>query len=207
MRLRHRRAGVAQEVPGRIDEGVHGVGLAARRARRTSGSCTRRTRRSCRADCRCHRAPDPPAARTGSCSSGTGTSPQPGAVDERNRAAPVALARNAPVAQAALHALGAAGPCASSAAAMASTARLEVKAGEFAGVHRDAVLAVRVLPGRGDRLVGARGRRAPPCAMGRCPSRRELEIALIVRRHAHDGALAVAHQHVVGDPHLAPARR
>ena len=32
------RAGVAQEVPGRIDEGVHGVGFAPRRARRTAGS-------------------------------------------------------------------------------------------------------------------------------------------------------------------------
>ena len=29
---------------------------------------------------------------------------------------------------------------------------------------------------------------------------RESEIALVVRRHSHDGASAVGHQHVVGDP-------
>jgi hypothetical protein len=42
---------------------------------------------------------------TGSWSSGTGTSPQVFAVDDRDRAAPVALAGNAPVAQAELHLL------------------------------------------------------------------------------------------------------
>ena len=47
----------------------------------------------------------PRAARTGSCSSGTGTSPHVGAMDDRDRAAPVALARDAPVAQAPLHLL------------------------------------------------------------------------------------------------------
>jgi hypothetical protein len=42
---------------------------------------------------------------TGNWSSGTGTSPQVFAVDDRDRAAPVALAGNAPVAQAELHLL------------------------------------------------------------------------------------------------------
>src|SRR5690349_22557037 len=32
----------------------------------------------------------------------------------------------------------------------------------------------------------------------------ERPVALVVRRHRHDGAGAVAHQHIVGDPHRQP---
>ena len=71
-------AGVAQEVPGGIDEGVHGVGFAPRGSRHSAGTRTRRTRPVARADCRCHRAPGSPAAPPAARSSGTGTSPQPG---------------------------------------------------------------------------------------------------------------------------------
>jgi hypothetical protein len=36
---------------------------------------------------------------------------------------------------------------------------------------------------------------------------REVEIALVVRRHAHHGALAVAHENVVADPDGQASRR
>jgi hypothetical protein len=85
-------------VPGRVDEGVHGVGLAPRR-RRTSGRRSRGSRPRLLSGL-----PEPSGTQssgstTGNWSSGTGTSPH-FAVDERDRAAPVALARDAPVAQA-----------------------------------------------------------------------------------------------------------
>jgi hypothetical protein len=38
------------------------------------------------------------------------------------------------------------------------------------------------------------------CLIGEAVLLRELEVALVVRGHAHHGAFAVAHQHVVADP-------
>ena len=66
------RVEVAQEVPGGVDEGVHRVGLAARRRRRTSG-------RSCR--------PSPRPPRAGSC---------PSARSPRRRAARPGAGRRGP---------------------------------------------------------------------------------------------------------------
>ena len=96
------RAAVAQEVPRRFDEGIHRIGLAARRlaAFRTGAFIKRR--------------------HLGQRTAGTGDRhvfrqndwqllvrhrhvAAVRAMDDRNRATPVALARNAPVAQAELH--------------------------------------------------------------------------------------------------------
>ncbi len=133
---------------------------------------------------------------TGSWSSGTGTRPQPLAVDDRDRAAPVALAREQPVAQA------------------VADGRLRLAAlGERVDDRllrlrcRQAVEAVRV----DEHLVlGVRGVRA---GLGRLavgglhdsPDRQpvldgEVVVALVVRGNGHDRARPVPHQHVVGDP-------
>ena len=92
---------VAQEVPGRVDERVHRVRLAARRAaadraRRVHPVLRRGQRRAALAA----RSPRRRAAATGRSSSGTGHDAVLVAVDDRDRAAPVALAREQPVAQA-----------------------------------------------------------------------------------------------------------
>ena len=91
-------------------------------------------------------------------------------------------------------------PRCSSAAAIASIAAARGQAGELARVDQHAVLGVGGLPLR---RRPARRRRVADCTtvrIGNAVALRELEIALIVRRHAHDRALAVGHQHVVGDP-------
>ena len=119
-------------------------------------------------------------------------------MDERDGTTPVALARDAPVAQAILGALAAesaffqgGGDCVN--------CGLEREAGELPGVDGEAVFGVGRIPGRLHTLVG-------PCHgahHGRDAQvvlRRELEVALVVGGHAHDRALAVAHEHVVGDP-------
>ena len=122
------------------------------------------------------------------------------AVDDRDRRTPVALARDAPVAQPPLDLL------------VAETLGLEVGRDRvrgvlvvepvvLAGVHADAVLLVGVplFPGVGAvRLAGHRDHLLDRQAV----LLREREIALVVRRDAHHGALAVPHQHVVADPDL-----
>ncbi len=103
----HRRvvagAGVAEEVPGRVHEGVHRVGLAPRRAAALRAGAVEERFAPARAGCRCRRARGPRAAPPATAR------PAPAArrsraVDQRDRAAPVALARDAPVAQAPVHA-------------------------------------------------------------------------------------------------------
>jgi hypothetical protein len=120
-------------------------------------------------------------------------------VDDRDRAAPVALARNAPVAQAELHLLVA-----------------EALGGEVGGdgVDRGFVAEAVVLAGI-DQLAVAlsayHSAQASVAEKGFAADGDDLldrqavllgegEIALVVRRHGHHGAVAVAHQHVVADP-------
>jgi hypothetical protein len=121
------------------------------------------------------------------------------AVDDGDRAAPVALARDAPVAQAPLHllftdALG----CQVGGDGVHGGVIAEAVV--FARIDADAVLAaVPLLPGvqavglvaHGDDLFD-----------GQVVLLGEGEVALVMGRHAHHGAVAVAHQHVVADPHL-----
>ena len=100
-RLRVRR-GEAREIPGRVDEGVHGVGLAQRRAAALRAGDVppgrmpvERIARPVELDVvgQLHRQV---LARHRHHAAGR-------AVDHRDRAAPVALARDAPVAQAVVH--------------------------------------------------------------------------------------------------------
>jgi hypothetical protein len=120
-------------------------------------------------------------------------------MDERDRRAPVALAGDAPVAQA---------PC--------RLLLAEALRGEVGGDRLDGASAVEAVVGAG-RDAAALGLVAVPVVPHRGGIRlpvhvdhlpdleavapREVEVALVVRRHAHHGALAVAHQHVVADPH------
>ena len=115
-------AGKAQEIPGRVHEGVHGVGLARRPGSGRTGAVAARN-----AFVAFSGLPLP---------SGTRSSRQhhrqlvvrhrhvaaDSAVDDRDRATPVALARNAPVAQPPVSLRLRPGPCASKRCAIASTA-------------------------------------------------------------------------------------
>ena len=94
------RVAEAQEVPRRVDEGVHGVGLApgraaADRAGRVQEALVEAPAATDRSGGTRRRRARGPA----SWSSGTGTDAVVGAVDDRDRAAPEALARDQPVAQ------------------------------------------------------------------------------------------------------------
>ena len=107
------------------------------------------------------------------------------AVDDRDRAAPVALARHRPVAQAV-------GDRRRAAALLAQPLDdlpdrlVGGQAGELAGVDQDLGL-----------LLDHRPNRQPVCLC-------ELAVALVVRGHGHDRARPVVHQHVVGDPDRDP---
>ena len=192
------RAGVAHEVPGRLDEGVHGVGFApgvaaALRAVALVELGHLRQRRAGAGDLDVLGQHDRQlVVRHRHVAAGL-------AVDDRDRAAPVALARNAPVAQAELDLLVA-----------------EVLGGEvggdgvdggfvaeavvFAGIDQLAALLVGVPLGPG--FVAERGFAVDGDDLldRQVVLQGEGEIALVVRRHGHHGAVAVAHQHVVADP-------
>ena len=134
---------------------------------------------------------------TGNCSSGTGTVPQLAAMNHRNRAAPVALPRNPPIAQPPGGAL------------LAQARALQIRRdGIDGGLKLQAVVHARIDAAS---MLGIPGR---PCVQGIFAARHvddrldrqmiffgEFEIPLIVRRHAHDRAVAVAHEHIVAHPH------
>jgi len=119
------------------------------------------------------------------------------AMDQRNRAAPVALTGNTPVTQAPLHLL-VAGILGFQIGGDGIDGGAVVQTVVLAGVDADAILAaIPFLPGIGiefvvadfydllDRQIVFLG---------------EAKVALVVRRHGHHGAIAVAHQYVVADP-------
>ncbi len=121
------------------------------------------------------------------------------AVDDRDRCAPVALARDEPVAQAEIH------------AALAEAfllrlvhdalhRRLDVEAAELRRVDEDAVLVrIRLRHLLELQLAVARLQRDDlRDAVLRC----EHPVARILRRHADDRARAVVREHVVRDPDL-----
>ena len=119
------------------------------------------------------------------------------AVDDRDRRAPVALARDEPVAQPVV---------ARSASPMPFAPRATRRSRRFAFLVSS--------PSNGPeftmhavtrRSVGLERRVLAPAAAittrtGRSYCCRELEVALVVRGHRHDRARAVVHQDVVGDP-------
>ena len=122
-------------------------------------------------------------------------------MDHRDGRAPVALAADQPIAQ----------PVVDRAFALAALLqpcdrRLDALALALAGRHAIQRAGVDhhalVRPGLGQ-LIGAdilARAAAPPGLIGRPNCLRELEVALVVRRHRHDRAGAIAHQHIVGDP-------
>ena len=92
-------------------------------------------------------------------------------------------------------------PFAARSAAMASTAGFVSQAVVLARVDAAAARLVRVpgLPGVGRERLAVDG---DHLLDRQAVFLREREVALVVRRHAHHRAVAVAHQHVVADPHL-----
>ena len=151
----------AQEIPRRIDEGIHGVGLAPRRA--TASRARRIDERGI--------AQQRIAAAVGHQVLGQHHRQllvrhrhlaAPLAVDQRNRTAPVALARDTPIAQAPLHAL--------SAQAVALERRRDridrharIQAGEFPRIDQHAGLGVRHCAIARPRPRSRRSRASPPC--------------------------------------------
>ena len=118
------------------------------------------------------------------------------AVDDRDRASPVTLAGDAPVAEAELFGAGSLAML-GQVTAMAALAGPLRHAGERAGVHQDAVLLV----GLGEAV----GRQRLPRGLDHHLDRQavlpgELEVPLVVGGHRHDRAGAVVHEDEVGDP-------
>ena len=195
------RIGEAREVPGRIDEGVHGVGLAARRPRRNAGRRHASRSDGGRAGCRARRRMTSSGKIDRQLLRRHRHDAAVLAVDDRDRAAPVALARDAPVAQAEIDlALGdrpAAAHLALEPARHLLLRLVDAHAVEEARVDQAAVAVIGGVGDREGRRVGA----------GRADHRRvaeavfvdEVEVALVVRRAAEDGAGAVFHQDEIGD--------
>src|SRR6185437_3400897 len=120
------------------------------------------------------------------------------AVNQWDRTTPIALPRNPPVTQPPLHAA----PAALGALELRGDGRdrlLRRQAAELLGVDQYSFLGVLGLPLVSDLCIGAAAR-AHHGADRQPVAARKLKVALIVRRHAHDRALAVAHQHVITDP-------
>ncbi len=117
------------------------------------------------------------------------------AVDDRDRRAPVPLAADQPVAQLVVDLLARQPLLAQPGDDRLERLARRRHAVEAPGVHHHTVARVRL----GERALGARRRRDHlddrQTVLGG-----ELEVALVVCRHGHDGAGAVAHQHVVADP-------
>ena len=123
------------------------------------------------------------------------------AVDNRNRAAPVALAGNAPVAQAVLG-FGFAGAECVQFGADGVEGSLKVQAVEFAAVDQAGAFfgAVPFVPVF--RVVGLRFVQFDYLLDGQAEFVGELEIALVVGGHGHHRAVAVAPQYIVCHPHF-----
>ncbi len=147
---------------------------------------------------------------TGRSFSGTGTMPQLGAINHRDRRAPVALPADAPIFQAEGHG-GFAEIFLLGKLRHLFDRLLGRHAAVLAGVHQQAVF----FDEGQDRLI-----RLTVSRIALAPRinnhldvqvilLRELVIALVVRRHRHDGARAVVEQHVVGHPdgHLLVVER
>ena len=117
-------------------------------------------------------------------------------MDDRDGAAPVALARDPPVAQPPLHLFFAQFLLCQ--AGGDGIDRLLVRQAVIGtGIDANAVVGVFRLPRPGHRVAE---RVADHRLHRQAVLVRELEIALVVRRHGHHRAFAVAHQHVIADP-------
>ena len=116
------------------------------------------------------------------------------AVDDRDRRAPVALARDQPVAQAVLH-RGSAPAVGVEVRGDRGLRLFRWRPVELPGVHEHARLEVGLRERRAVPVLGRdhHGDRQPE-QLG------ELEVTVVVRGHAHDRARAVRGECVVGDP-------
>ena len=190
-------AGEPREVPRRLHEGVEGVGVAAgvRAALRAGGLHELRKtgeRRAAALDVHVlgqhHREP---VVGDGDHAAGV-------AVHDGHRAAPVALARDAPVVEPVVDpANAAAGLLEPVRHAVEALAKRESRV--LAGVDDDGVLLVG--PRRGLYIhLGTVGR-GDDLADRQPVAERELVVALVVAGHRHHRAGAVAHEHEVRDPH------
>ena len=187
------RRRVAHEVPGRVDEGVHRVGLApsraaAGRAADVDPVLGRGQRRAALG-----RVVGDVGQHDRQLVVGHGDDPAALAVDDRDRAAPVALAREQPVAQAVVDR-----DVALALAIQPPDDRLQglavgqpVELG--VGVHQRPVARV----GLGLDVLAA----ADHLADGQVELARELVVTRVVGGDGHDRAGAVLHEHVVGDVH------
>ena len=173
---------VPEEVPARIDERVHRVGVAARAAAaRSDRPCS--TNRSCRAsgDSPPGRKSTSSGSSTGSWSSGTGDLAALRAVHDRDRRAPVALTRDQPVAQPVVD--GAARP------ALLPRATRRPSRSTRASARRRTGRSCTITPSCVERLGHRRRVQLLALGLDHDPDRQavlagELEVALVVRRHA-----------------------
>src|SRR5207249_9821412 len=120
------------------------------------------------------------------------------AVHDRDRRAPVALARDQPV----MEPVGDRGPADATLLRFGADRgfpHLAAHASERAAPHHDALADVRRLERR---VLGAVG--ADHLANLQSVLLREGEIALVVTGHRHDRARAVGGEHIVGDPDRNP---
>src|SRR5690606_18299347 len=190
------RTGVAGKIPGALDEGVHGVGLAPRRlaALRTAafvelGHLRQRAAGAVRHHIfgQYHR----------QLVIRNGYVPTLRAVDNRNRTAPGALTADGPVTQAVLGAR-----CAQLLLlehfANRGEGTVEIQPVEFVGVDQLPLFGIGILPGsRGAVAGGGADHRLDRQVV----AGGEFEVALVVGWNRHHRAFAVAHQYVVGDPY------
>src|SRR5690625_2872180 len=190
-------AGVAHEVPRRIHEGIHGVGFAtgicaALRAFAVQKGLVLFQRVSAAVGNQVFGQQDRKLG------FGHGNRAAIGAVNDGDGGAPVALARNAPVAQTPGD-LFVAQPLFNQVGGNGFNGFVAAQAVVFAGIDGAAVflVAVPVLPLPVGKVLAVDVDDLPD---GQAVLVGELEIAFVVRRHAHDGTVAIGHQDIVADP-------
>ncbi len=199
------RAGVARHIPARFHEGVEGIGFALGRAAavRAGGLAPGRIgldRRTGSGEFHVLRQYHRQLVfRYRHCAA-------LGAIDHRNRAAPVTLAAHAPVAQAVIDpalalalALEALGQCFEGAAEIQA-----IELGRIDQLQLAALVGVPIAPVGG--IPGLLFFVARLAQLDHLHDRQavlvgEFEIALVVAGNGHHRAGAVAHQHEVGHPH------
>src|SRR6266487_641685 len=188
---------IAQEVPGRADEGVHGIDLACSRTRTDGAGRVQELRlvaqRRLAGGFEMHvlRQQD------GQLLFWHGHCSVLGAVDNWDRRAPVALPANQPVSQA----IGdhePAGALFFQVPGDPGNGFISRYAVERARIDHDAQVLFGLRPCSGIARRLAFG--ANDFAYRNAEFTSELEVALVMRGNAHDRARTIAHQHVVGDP-------
>ena len=124
------------------------------------------------------------------------------AMDDRDRAAPIALPRNAPVAQAVIDWRWATGPVAARCSLLQAPRHFFLRLLDRHAVEEARIdhAAVAVIGGVGDdESLRVLARRADHRRVAEAVFVGEVEIALVVRRAAEDGAGAVIHQNEIRD--------